>query len=179
MPKPSLLSKTDYEAARKRGEERLTRAPRVVSASYDAANDRIELELQNGAGVAIPRRELGELQAATPAQLKRVRVLGPGTAIAWDVPDVGFTVGVLMEQFYGGKAWSAELGRRGGSKTSERKAASSRANGALGGRPKSQADPAPAEPAHASRTTVSFEDEAPDRGRGHAREHERRKNMEG
>jgi hypothetical protein len=110
--------------------------PHVVDASYDAANDRIIVELDSGYGMLIPRRWLQGLEDATPEQLKAVQILGPGTAIAWDEPDVGFTVEGLTQGLFGSARWMRELGRAGGQKTSERKAASSRVNGAKGGRPK-------------------------------------------
>jgi hypothetical protein len=125
---------TDEEiaAGQARGQERAKREPRALSVAYDADRDRIELELDTGFALAIPRSELEGLADATPEQLANVQILGPGVAIAWDDPDVGFTVDGLWNQLYGTKSWMSELGRR----TSERKAAAARANGAKGGRPK-------------------------------------------
>jgi hypothetical protein len=76
------------------------------------------------------------LADATPEQLARVQVLGSGTAIVWDDPDIGFTVGGLASSVFGTKEWMAALGRVGGSAKSKRKATTSRENGAKGGRPK-------------------------------------------
>jgi hypothetical protein len=75
------------------------------------------------------------LADATPEQLARVQVLGRGTAVAWDDPDVGFTVGGMASSVFGTKEWMAELRRVGGSAKSGRKATTSRVNGAKGGRP--------------------------------------------
>lgn len=110
--------------------------PHALSASYDPTDDRLVVELDNGYGMHIPRRWLQGLEHATPAQLQHVRILGPGTAIAWNDPDVGFTVEGLWNNVFGSRRWMSVLGRAGGAKTSERKAASSRANGLKGGRPK-------------------------------------------
>jgi hypothetical protein len=108
----------------------------VLSVVYDAADDRIIVELDNGYGMHIPRRWLQGLEHATPEQLQSVQILGPGTAIAWDDPDVGFTIEGLWQNIFGSERWMSQLGRAGGQKTSDRKAASSKANGSLGGRPK-------------------------------------------
>lgn len=126
------LTAEEIAAGRARGQERAEREPRALFVAYDAARDRIVLELDTGFALAIPRKELEGLADATPEQLAGVQILGPGVAIAWDDPDVGFTVDGLWNQLYGTKRWMSELGRR----TSERKAAAARANGAKGGRPK-------------------------------------------
>ncbi|MBC5799266.1 MAG: DUF2442 domain-containing protein [Candidatus Eremiobacteraeota bacterium] len=132
------LTNTEITAARLRGRQRAANEPHAVSARYDARTDRIIVELADGLGIALPRHKLQGLRDATPQQLKRVQVLPPGTAIVWDEPDVGFTVTSLASGIFGTKEWMAALGRAGGAVKSERKAAASRANGALGGRPRKQ-----------------------------------------
>ena len=75
------------------------------------------------------------LHAASPEQLQRVAILGPGTAIALDEPDVGFSVAGLVQGIFGSERWRAKLGGVGGSKRSDRKIAAARRNRKKGGRP--------------------------------------------
>ncbi len=130
------LTDEEIEAGRVRGRIRAAHEPHAVAASYDGKRDRVVVELTTGLELAIPRRMLQGLADATPEQLSRVHVLDPGTAIAWDDPDVGFTVGGLVSSVFGTKEWMGALGRVGGSAKSGRKATTSRENGAKGGRPK-------------------------------------------
>ena len=132
----SHLSDDAIDAGRERGRTRYELVPRILSASYDAKRDRIVVELNTGHAVAIPRRLLQGLENATAHQLPNVRVMGPGTAIAWRTPDVGFSVEGLLNGVYGTRHWMSRLGHLAGAKTSPRKAAAARANGAKGGRPR-------------------------------------------
>ena len=125
----------EIAAAVGRGKKRLACEPLAVSACYDARTDRLVMELYSGFLLGIPRRLLEGLEKATPAQLKRIEILGPGTAIAWQAPDVGFTVVGLLRGLLGSPAWMTELGRAGGFARTAAKAKAARANGAKGGRP--------------------------------------------
>ena len=134
---PTLTDEA-IEAARERGREELSSGPVAVEASYDSTRDRVVVELDSGFSLGIPRRVLEGLRDASAVQLERVEILGPGTAIAWDEPDVSFTIAGLVQGLFGSKRWMAELGRAGGSKRSELKAAAVRLNGKKGGRPRSK-----------------------------------------
>ena len=130
------LTDDAIEAARARGREDLANGPVAVEASYDAARDRVVVELDTGFSLGIPRHALEGLSAASPEQLQRVEILGPGTAITWDEPDVGFTIAGLVQGVFGSERWMAELGRAGGAKRSALKTAAARLNGKKGGRPR-------------------------------------------
>ncbi|HEV3157630.1 MAG TPA: DUF2442 domain-containing protein [Candidatus Baltobacteraceae bacterium] len=137
------VTDADIEAARIKGLQR-NDEPLAVNAGYDVTRNAIFIEMNNGIRFEIPRALLQGLQDATSHQLAQVKVLGTGTTIAWESPDVGFTVAGLLKGVFGSRRWMSELGRVGGSMTSKRKAAAARANGAKGGRPRSRATKRPA-----------------------------------
>jgi len=134
--KAKPMTDAEIDAARERGRREAESQVHAVSASYDAKSDRVVIELDSGYAFMVPRKLMQGLGDATPAQLRRVVVLPTGNAIAWDVPDVGFLVDPLFRGIVGSARWMSELGRSGGLARSAAKAASSRKNGAKGGRPR-------------------------------------------
>ncbi len=110
--------------------------PRAVRARYDARNSRLVVELANGAVLALPPRLLQGLRDATPAALAKVELTPLGRGLHWEGLDVDLSVSGLAAGVFGSKTWMSELARHAGSRTSSRKAASSRENGKRGGRPK-------------------------------------------
>ncbi len=109
--------------------------PLAREASYEPAGDRVVIVLGSNELPGFPRHMLQGLHAASPEQLQRVAILGPGTGIAWDELDVGFSVAGLVQGIFGSERWMAEFGRVGGSKRSDLKTAAARRNGKKGGRP--------------------------------------------
>ncbi len=126
----------EIDAAIKRGRRALHHA--VVRASYDKRADRVVLVFNDKTEVRLPRRNLEGLESATPAQLAQIEIEGPGTGIVWRALDVAHYVPGLLMGILGTRAWMSELARRAGGKSTARKAATSRANGAKGGRPASK-----------------------------------------
>ena len=122
--------------ATRAGEKRLAKQPRAVGAYYDARKARLVVELSNGVILMLPPRLLQGLQDATPAQISKVELTPLGTGLHWEDLDADLSVAALASGAFGSKAWMSELARHAGSRTSARKAVSSRENGKKGGRPR-------------------------------------------
>lgn len=139
------MSKTDHKvaASKRQLDGALRRARRfevldrrVVTARYDAANDRVCLTLRDGVEVCIPRPFLQGLESATEAQLSHIELIGGGSGLHWPELDVDHYVPGILDGIFGTKRWMSQLGRRGGTSTSPAKVEAARANGRKGGRPR-------------------------------------------
>lgn len=109
--------------------------PQAKAASYDPVTGRIVVELKLGSAFAFPPTLLDELANLTPDQLARVEVDVSGEALSWEEFDIDISVpGILVAIL--GDAMLKAFASRGGSSTSERKAAAARENGRKGGRPR-------------------------------------------
>lgn len=114
--------------------------PRAREAYYDAATGRIVVELKLGGAFAFPPELFPELAGRSAAQLAAVQPCFGGEALEWEALDVHIGVaGVLVRML--GPALPRAFAQKGGSATSERKAAAARANGARGGRPRKRQEP--------------------------------------
>jgi hypothetical protein len=109
---------------------------RAVRVAYNSAEERIDVSFADGMFVGFPRRVMQGLNDAAPTDLAEIRILGPGTALYWPRLDIGHDINGLLDGVFGTRRWMAELGRRGGSVKSEKKAAAARKAGSLGGRPR-------------------------------------------
>ena len=116
------------EDAFKRAQVNADRDPRpyVVKAFCHHEEPVLTLAMSTGVGVAFYAHLVRELENASAADLAEVAVAGGGTIVAFPKLDIYLSVGPLLEQFFGPMEW----GRR------ERRAAASRENGRLGGRPR-------------------------------------------
>ena len=110
---------------------------RARSARYNPATRRIEVELRSGASFGFPPGLPGlGLAEATPSQLARVRVDRSGEGLHWQDLNADVSVPGVLELLLGTKGIMTAAARRAGAVRSPQKARSSRANGALGGRPR-------------------------------------------
>ena len=132
-----------YREATIRGAETLRNLPKATEACFDQNSRRLVLEMQNGTTVLVPVNLIQGLQNAGDDDLVDLRLLAEGTQIYWNKLDVQFYVKSLIEGIFGTKKWMnnlrehlSEIGRRGGSSTSQAKSEASRQNGLKGGRPR-------------------------------------------
>ncbi len=96
----SRVPKAEIEAAKNREDERSRIEPRADRVSYDSKNGLVVLTLRSGVVVGLPIASIDELSAATPRQLKTLRVSFEGEAITLDALDVDISVpGLLRPQF--------------------------------------------------------------------------------
>lgn len=109
--------------------------PRARAAWYDEPRERIVVELKSGAAFAFPIDLLDELDGADAALLAQVEPISGGEGLGWAALDVHVSVPGILAEMLGPELVRA-FARRGGSATSEKKAAAARANGRKGGRPR-------------------------------------------
>ncbi len=122
-----IPTENEIEEARARGEARTAYYGR--SLKYD--HGIFHLALRNGLAVRIPTKMIAELAAATPSQIRAVRLTPDGGTLEQRQLDVDISVPGLLRDLLGFDAQS-----RGGKARSAAKVAAARANGAKGGRPK-------------------------------------------
>jgi hypothetical protein len=127
----------EFDRANARAARRLTTTPMVVTVRYDPDTDRVIMSLSNGLEVSFPAHEAEGLETATLADLSRIEIDPPGFGLHFPTLDADLYVPALLQGILRSEQWmAARLGARGGKARTAAKAASSRKNGKLGGRPR-------------------------------------------
>jgi hypothetical protein len=108
-----------------------SRANKVI---FDDGN--ITLHFTNGATFSFLPKSVEAISNLTPELLATVELTPSGKGLRWDEPDIDLSIQGLLLGIFGSKVWMKEIATLGGSSTSEKKKAASRANGKKGGRPK-------------------------------------------
>jgi hypothetical protein len=110
----------------------------VTAARFNASADTLDLTLRSGITVRFPRTHLREIADASPRSVRKIAIQPGGDGISFPDLDVHISVpGLLADEL--GALFARAIGRRAKGKTSPEKAASSRRNGAQGGRPRKRA----------------------------------------
>lgn len=114
-------------------EKRGISEPEANSARYE--NGKIHIELASGWNFSFDPRVFPEFAQAKESDLAEIGLWGRYTLTCPPL-DIDLGIGSTIFRLIGDKFINAEIGRRNGSATSERKKSASRTNGKLGGRPK-------------------------------------------
>jgi Protein of unknown function (DUF2442) len=126
-----------FDRAIARAKRRRATQPVAVAAQYDAAHDRVVVELSTGTQFAFPRRQAEGLDTARRSALKVIEITPSGFGLHFPRLDADLWLPGLLEGVFGTREWMASrLGARGGQAKTEAKARAARANGKLGGRPR-------------------------------------------
>ncbi len=86
--------------------------PGAVSAEYHKGLDVIELQLEGGRRLLLPRMEIQGLEAASKEQLSQIDIYA-GVDIAWPLLDVDHYLPSLIAGQYGSTKWMRRLERLG------------------------------------------------------------------
>jgi len=127
----------DFEAANRRASARLRKTPVATAVRYDRRIGRIVIDLSSGLEVAFRARDAQGLERAKPSELSKIEISRSGLGIHFPLLDADLYLPALLEGFLGSRRWiAAQMGRVGGKASTKAKAAASRRNGKLGGRPR-------------------------------------------
>lgn len=130
---------TAFEAAKRRGAERLTKYPAAIKAKYDRRIGRVYVELKSGLAIAFNAHDVQGLESAKPDEMIEIEISPSGHGLHFPRLDVDIDLPSLMDGYFGTKAWMAQrLGQIGGKVSTKAKALAARANGAKGGRPRKE-----------------------------------------
>lgn len=131
------ITDTTFEAANRRGAARKAAFPAAVAVRYDRRIARIVISLASGLQIAFAPRDVQGLEHATPADLADAEISPSGLGVHFPKLDADLYIPALLEGFLGSRRWMAsQMGKVGGRASTDAKAAASRENGKLGGRPR-------------------------------------------
>ena len=131
--KTGVISNAEFERQIRAAKQRPVSEPAATSAVYK--NGEIHINLASGWNFSFSPKRFSEFKKATEGDLKKVGLTGRYTLSCAPL-DVDISIGGILVELVGEKFINAELGRRNGSATSEKKKTASRSNGKLGGRPR-------------------------------------------
>jgi hypothetical protein len=134
-----MATRDRYAAASAEGKRMLKSIPHAVAVRYDRRADRIVVTLNTGLELGFSPRDAQGLENARADELAAIEITPPGFGLHWPTLDADLYIPALLEGTLGSRSWmAARLGAAGGRSRSKVKAAASRQNGKLGGRPSSK-----------------------------------------
>lgn len=126
-----------FEAAKRRAAAKQAAFPAAVSVRYDRRAARVVIALASGLELVFSPKHVQGLESADPADLMEADITPSGLGVHFPRLDADLYIPALLEGFLGSKRWlAAEMGKIGGTSSTEAKAAAARQNGKLGGRPR-------------------------------------------
>jgi len=136
------ITDTILEAANRRAAAKKAAFPTIVAVRYDRRIARVVISLASGLQLAFAPRDVEGLENARPADLAGAEISPSGLGVHFPKIDADIDIPALLDGFLGSKRWmAAQIGKLGGQAASDAKAAASRQNGKLGGRPKKAKEP--------------------------------------
>ena len=126
--------KAQIDAASARQPEIDAVEPRANKVVFD--DGRITLYFTNDATFSFLTKSVEAIASLPTEVLATVELTPSGKGLRWDEPDIDLSIQGLLLGIFGSNVWMREIASLGGSSTSEKKKAASRANGKKGGRPK-------------------------------------------
>lgn len=131
------ISNEAFAASIRRASAKKAAFPAVVSVRYDRRVARVIIALASGLELSFSPKAVQGLESARPADLMNAEVTPSGLGVHFTGLDADIYIPALLEGFLGSRRWmAAEIGKIGGTASTEAKAAAARQNGKLGGRPR-------------------------------------------
>ncbi|EQD48536.1 hypothetical protein B1A_14006 [mine drainage metagenome] len=126
-----------FDLANRRATAQKAAYPTAVSVRYDRRIARIVIVLASGLELAFSPKHAQGMENAHPADLADAEITPSGLGVHFPHLDADLYIPALLEGLLGSKRWmAAEIGKIGGAVSTKAKAAASRNNGKLGGRPR-------------------------------------------
>jgi len=132
-----MITKQAFELANRRGAELKARTPIVRAVEFDRKSGRVVIHFQSNIDLTFLPADVQGLENGTPSQLSEIELSPSGLGLHFPKLDVDVYIPGLLEGITGSRKWMASrLGVEGGKSRSPAKRNASRANGKLGGRPR-------------------------------------------